>query len=495
MATKRRTSSLLRLGGVSVATVFAISCAANPATGRRQLNFYSQAEEIEIGRNADREILGQMGIVDDPALQGWVAELGLRLAAKSERPGLPWSFQVVDDPVVNAFALPGGYIYVTRGLLTHLRTEAELASVLGHEIGHVTAQHGVNQMSKAKVATGGLLLGALVAPRIVGDLAASGLGLLFLKYGRDDERQADDLGLRYMSGTGYDPREMPRVLDVLRRVGEIQGAGRIPSWMSSHPDPGDRAQRAARLVEERGYASGGEVGAERFLRRTDGLVFGADPRNGYFEGRRFHHPAMAFTVEFPQGWAAANETSRVAATHPDRIALVELRLADGASPDEAARAFLGQQGLTAGSSRAASINGLATVETSFSVPREGLTPIIGQASFVAQESRVFRLTALVVPEGVERVQGDLRSYLGSFARLTDPGKLAVRAQRVRVVELAGAMTFEEFLRRHPSDEKRELLELINGIADPSRTIPAGTLLRRVEGRKVGTQKIDSESSG
>jgi predicted Zn-dependent protease len=243
---------------LALATLLAAQCATNPATGRRQLNLYSEAQEIALGRQADQQITAQLGLVDDPELQEWVTGIGRRLAVVSERPSLPWSFKVVDNPVVNAFALPGGFIYVTRGLLAFLRSEAELAGVLGHEIGHVTAQHSVNQMSKQQLAAGGLLVGMIVSPEVArfGDLAQTGLGLLFLKYSRDDERQADDLGLRYMVGGGWEPRELPGVFDVLRGVGEIAGAGRIPNWLSSHPDPERRNERTARLIADRRYPRG-----------------------------------------------------------------------------------------------------------------------------------------------------------------------------------------------------------------------------------------------
>ena len=167
------------LAGVAaaLAAVALAGCASNPATGKSQLNFYSEAQEIEMGRQADAEIVQQLGLVDDPELQAYVSRLGGELAARSERPGLPWSFKVIDDPVVNAFALPGGYIYVTRGILAHMGSEAELASVLGHEIGHVTAQHSLNQISKQQVAMGGLLVGAILSPEVAQGAQAVQAGL------------------------------------------------------------------------------------------------------------------------------------------------------------------------------------------------------------------------------------------------------------------------------------------------------------------------------
>jgi len=473
----------------------ATGCSANPATGQRQLNFYSEAQEIAMGREADASIAAELGLVDDPALQEWVAGIGLELARRSERPGLPWSFKVVDDPAVNAFALPGGFIYVTRGLLTHLHSEAQLAGVLGHEIGHVTAQHSVNQMSKQQLAMGGLVLGSAVSPEVsrLGGLAQTGLGLLFLKYGRADESQADELGLRYMTRGGYEPREMPGVFEVLRRVGEIAGGSAIPSWLSSHPDPGSRSERTERRIAEGSYAPG-EVGSERFLRRTDGLVFGADPRQGFFEGSTFFHPDLAFRLDVPSGWTAANEKSRVIAVHPDRVAQVELRLAAGDSPAEAARRFTSQEGASFGETRDRSVNGLSAVETPFSVdPGEGRESIAGVARFVGLGGRVFQLTAVALESRVGESRGTIDGCLDSFARLRERARLEVEPQRIRLEKLARASTFDAFLRDRPSEAPLEVLELINGIDDAGRRLEAGTLLKRIEGRAIGSQRVGPDA--
>ena len=231
------------------ATAVLIACATNPVTGKRQLMLMSEAQEIAMGKAADQEVAGAYGLYPDPEVQAYVDGLGQRLAATSERPDLPWSFEVVDDAAVNAFALPGGFIYVTRGIMTHLSTEAELVAVLGHEIGHVTARHSASQMSKQQLAMGGLVLGMAVKPQLqrFGELVQQGLGLLFLKFGRDDENQADELGLRYMTGEAYDPREMLDVFRILDGVTRAEGGGaRMPDWLSTHPSPGNRLARIQR---------------------------------------------------------------------------------------------------------------------------------------------------------------------------------------------------------------------------------------------------------
>jgi len=226
---------------IMAAATAATGCVTNPATGARQLILVSERQEIQLGMDADPQISASYGLYPDSAIQQYVRTLGEELAATSERPQLPWTFRVVDDPVVNAFALPGGFIYVTRGIMAYFGSEAELASVLGHEIGHVTARHSAAQMSQAQLAQLGLGVGVVLLPELAdyAGLAQAGLGLLFLKFGRDDERQADGLGFRYMTRVGYDPREMPGVFAMLGRVSEASGSPGIPVWLSTHPDPGD----------------------------------------------------------------------------------------------------------------------------------------------------------------------------------------------------------------------------------------------------------------
>src|SRR5690349_2221528 len=185
-----------------------MGCARNPVTGKSELSLVSESQEIEMGKQASQEVAQTMGLYNDPKAQAYVADLGKRLAANTERPNLPWEFHIVEDASVNAFALPGGFIYVTRGLMTAINDEAELATVVGHEIGHVTNRHSVQQISKAQVAQLGLGLGSILSSDIarVAGAASAGLQLLFLKYSRDAESQADKAGFRYALGQNYDVR-------------------------------------------------------------------------------------------------------------------------------------------------------------------------------------------------------------------------------------------------------------------------------------------------
>ena len=220
------------------------SCARNPVTHERQLALISQEEEVRLGKQAAQEIDQQVGLYPDPKLQQYVQSVGMKLAKTTERPNLPWSFQVANDASVNAFSLPGGPVFVTRGLLTHMSSEAELAGVLGHEIAHITARHAVSRISEQALAQLGLGIGGIFSPviRKYGQLAGLGMQLIFLKYSRDDETQADGLGFKYMTSHGYDPRQMTSLFQTLDLVGQSQREGRLPEWLETHPDPGNRVK-------------------------------------------------------------------------------------------------------------------------------------------------------------------------------------------------------------------------------------------------------------
>src|SRR5918993_3967267 len=216
----------LRPAAVAVLVLTIAACATNPATGKREFSLMSEAQEIDLGKNMDGEIRREMGIYSDPELQRYVETVGMRLARASQRPNLPWHFTVVDEPAINAFALPGGYIYLTRGILPFLDSEAELAGVLGHEIGHVTARHSAQQYTRATTAGLGVQLLSIFVPeaRPFQNLTETALGVMFLKHGRDDELQADRLGVDYTASTGWNPIGVGGMLRTLSRLEKGNGS-------------------------------------------------------------------------------------------------------------------------------------------------------------------------------------------------------------------------------------------------------------------------------
>jgi predicted Zn-dependent protease len=463
--------------------IHTVGCSVNPATGKSQLAMMSEAQEIETGRQADREISAELGLYPDEDLQRYVSRVASQLAAKSERPALPWQFRVVDDPVVNAFALPGGFIYVTRGILAYFGSEAELAGVLGHEIGHVTARHSVEQMSKAQLA--GLGLGvAMIASetfRQFGGLAQVGMGLLFLKFSRDDERQADDLGLRYMVRASYDPAEMPRTFQTLGRVSAASGAGRVPTWLSTHPAPEDRFQRlseeVAALPPE---ARRGEVGRDSYLERLSGMTFGPDPREGFFEGNVFFHPGLAFRLTFPAGWKTVNEKQAVGALSPQQDAVVVLESAEGSSPEEAVQAFFSREkGLERGSSIATNFYAFRTLPSQ----DPGQQQVQGIVGFLEHGGRIFQLRGMAVAERWGGYQAAVRQALESFEPLSDARYLRVQPKRLEIVRLRSAMSLEQFLSRYPSTADAQTVAILNGVQAGS-PLEAGRLMKRVVGGEL-----------
>src|SRR3954453_18907989 len=318
----------------------ALSCARNPVTGKSELALVSESQEIQMGQEASKDVAQTIGLYKDPKGEAYVAEMDKRMAAASERPNLPWEFHVVDDASVNAFALPGGFIYVTRGLLTSINDEAELATVMGHEIGHVTHRHSVEQMSKAQLAQLGLGLGSVFSPQIAqfAGVASQGMQLLFLKYSRTAESQADELGFRYALNQNYDVREMANVFVTLERVSNLAGGGRVPEWLATHPDPGNRVTATQGRLDTLSRSLNNTItNRDEFLQHVNGLIYGNDPQQGFFEGTTFYHPGMRFQMTFPEGWQTQNTPASVVAGSPKQDAVIQLGLAGKTSPRRAAR--------------------------------------------------------------------------------------------------------------------------------------------------------------
>lgn len=456
-------------------------CAINPVTGERQLSLIGTQQEIDMGRQAAVQVKDEIGLVQDDALQAYVASVGMPLARGSERPDLPWEFHVVDDPSPNAFALPGGFIFVTRGLMDLMGSEAQLAAVLGHEIGHVTARHSVSQISQQELATLGLGVGMAVLPGLqkYGQLASTGLGLLFLKYSRDDERQADQLGFRYALDHGYDVRQMATVFQSLEKASELAGGSSLPTWLSSHPAPPDRIQAVDKRVAALNQPLNNlKVGRDVYLNHLNGLIFGMDPREGYFKGTTFVHPDMRFEIRFPDGWQTQNTAQSVAAGSPQNNAAVQLTLAGDTTPDAAARAFAAQQGVQAGTPVSVTIHGLPAVGVPFSATTQS-GALRGIATFLRDDGRTFSLLGYAAADAYDTYEDTFHAWAGSFQRVTDPALLNVKPKRLRIVQLPRAMTLAAFAAAYPSVVTLDQLALINQVDGNNAQLARGALVKQV----------------
>lgn len=473
-----------KLAALSALLLALAACSKNPVTGKRQLSLVSTEQEIALGKESAEQIAQQIGRYPDEKVQAYVNEIGQRMAKASERPELPWTFTVLDDPTVNAFALPGGPVFVTRGILTHMNSEAELASVLGHEIGHITARHSVDQISKAQLAQVGLGVGMIFSEdlRQYGQLAGVGLQLMFLKFGRDDERQSDELGFKYMVAQGYDPRQMAEMFNTLERASKGEGGGRLPEWLSTHPDPGNRAEKARERAAGVEHVERLQTDREEFLAHLNGMVFGEDPRQGFFQGNAFLHPGLRFRVDFPQGWKTANTAAAVMGVSEKQDAAIQLTVAGKLSPEEANKKFFAQQGVKAASLQSGTVSGLPATASWFEAQTEQ-GAVRGLVSFVAHGGTTFQLVGFTGAKQLEGYAGAFQKSFASFGPLTDPAALAVQPAKVELVKVPRDMTVAEFHAQFPSTAPVPVVAIVNGLPEDGKLV-AGATAKRIVGGQV-----------
>ncbi len=461
------------------------ACATNPVTGKREFSLMSEAQEIQIGQEMDQQVRQQMGVYDDPQLQQYVERIGSNLAGLSQRPSLPWHFAVVDSPAVNALALPGGYIYITRGILPYLDSEAQLAGVLGHEIGHVTARHAAQQYTRA---TGGQLglaaLGIVVpAAQQFGQAAESALGVLFLKYGRDDEIQADGLGVDYASRGGWDPAGVPEMLTTLGRLdATATDRNGVPNWLSTHPQPADRVQRVQATVNQM-RAGGRQWNAERagYLQYIDGVVFGDDPRQGVVRGTEFVHPDLRLALTFPGGWEVNNSASQVAAKAPNANLFMLLQLVQqpqGSSIAAIADAHMRKAGFTQTAGAPVTLNGFTAYIGTYRGTVQDLGDTIVRAAHIADGGRVYLFAGLAPTALYAQVESVFSRSIESFRRLSASEAAAIRPNRVQVTTVRAGDTWESIAQRTGNVVKPATLAIMND-HDPAESPRTGERVKTV----------------
>ncbi len=468
-------------------------------TGRKRAYGYTWQQEIELGKEADVEIVGQFGLYDDEELATYVENLGQRLLAESHarRPEAPaevqqtvFTFRVLDSPVINAFALPGGYTYVTRGLLAHVENEAQLAVIIGHEIGHVVGRHASIRAATQTFGQALLIGGALGGQAIFGgDTGASILQgggtiaqLAFLSYGRDAERESDKLGVEYAAITGYSSDEGAGFFHTLSRLSEASDS-RVPSFLSTHPDPGERDTQIHRMAAEWSLTyPGGRVMRDALLAQIDGIVVGENPRSGFTEDRVFYHPDLAFRFPVPPGYSVSNQASKVILFAEDEASAMVVSIEEGVgTAREAAEKFGAQDGMTVVQSGIGSAYGLPAQFVVADVDDSSDPALRLRAHYVEYNGRVYSILGLASREAYsERQAGFIRTMQG-FAPLRDALKLNVQPARLRVRTTASGGVFRSLI---PSSgaggfSARELA-ILNQV-ELGEAIPAGTALKFVEG--------------
>ena len=480
---RRKPVNILLAVAAAALIVWAASCAMNPVTGKKEFMLLSAGDELALGKQTDPEIIKSYGHYDDAPLNAYVSGIGMRIGALSHQPNLEYSFKVLDSPVVNAFAVPGGFVYLTRGILAYFNDEAELAGVIGHEIGHIAARHSAQQYSRIQAAQLGLGLGAVLSKtfRKYAGLAEAGMGLLFLSYSRDNERQADDLGVLYSSKAGYDAREMANMFVTLERLNPGEGKDGLPAWFSTHPNPPDRIaaiQKAAQDWQSQNPQARVAANRDAYLQKLDGLVFGDDPRHGYVEGQMFYHPELKFQFPFPSGWTVNNTASQVQIFNAKKDAVILLSMAAEKTPAEAAQAFVTGTKATVVTSQATQVNGLPAQRLVVDVATEQ-GAIRAMAYFIQKANLVYTFLGYTTQAQFDAHSAAFNQTLGQFKALTDAAKINVQPSRLAVRKVSRQTSLRQVLQGFSvAQDKLEPHAILNGMKLDD-TVPAGTLVKIV----------------
>ncbi|MCP8462984.1 M48 family metalloprotease [Pseudomonas sp. ZM23] len=446
-------------------------CATNPATGKTDFVMMSEQEELGMGQKYSQEILKQYPRYEDAKLQSYVQQVGERVARAGDRPNLQYHFTVIDTPDINAFALPGGYIYIHRGLMAYLGSEAELAAVLGHEVGHVTARHSVRQQSQSSAWN---ILGQAVAIGTGVNAAAdltNVLGTAFVRgYGRDMELEADGLGAKYLARAGYDPTAMIQVVRVLKnqedfardeaaRKGQATQPVGYHGLFDTHPD---NDQRLKQVVGPAQALAGGqqELGVERYLKAIDGMPFGDSAASGVRRGQNFYHSELDFTLSYPTGWGILNQPAALVGFTADQQAYIGMKLVqrDGQlTPAEYLRKGTGGRLAAEESFQQAGLTGATGV-----VPGSPARRI----AVIYQKDRAYLFVGAVKGRAsLESVDDQFMQVIRSFRPMRADERKLAEPRRIAVVQVKSGQTVEQFANAEsgPQSDSINRIRLLNDL--------------------------------
>jgi predicted Zn-dependent protease len=436
----------------------------NPVTGTTRAFGYSWAQEIQIGKEVDPEIVAQFGLYDDQKVADYVTEIGELILAESHlrRPETDrqfreteFTFRMLDSPVINAFALPGGYIYFTRGMMAHLSNEAQFAVVMGHEIGHVAARHASQRALRQTIGQVAVIGGAVLGQEIFGlpgqtllELSSTAAQFIFLSYSRSNERESDELGVEYAARSGYVAAEGAALFTSLKRISEKYGQS-IPNFVSTHPDPGEREKNIPRVAQrwaDRGFEQTIR-NEDRYMEIIDGMVFGDDPRQGFQEDGFFYHPDLAFRFAIPSGWRMINQPSQVVLLSPQEDGVTIFRIdSEATTPRQSVRSITGQDGIDLVEEREARSSGQwpAYMAKAHATLDDG-TPISLHIYSVAYDERIYRFLSYTTRNRYDTYRPNFENVTESFDRLTDREKLDIQPVRLQTYRAGRSGTFESFL--------------------------------------------------
>ena len=452
-------------------TALLAGCSTNPATGERQFTgLMSPQSEAKIGADAHQEALQTYGgLYQNQQLQNYVSEIGQRLSAYSERKDVQYKFFLLDSPVVNAFAIPGGYIYVTRGLLAYTNSEAELAGVMAHEMGHITGRHSAERYSTGMLTQ----IGATVASAAIGNSAAAqalgvGSNLFLSSYSRGQESEADELGVRYLSAAGYDVYGMSRFLNTLQLETQLQskisGQQAAPDFFSTHPNTANRVQAAA--SEARKYPENdGVVNRDRHMNLVDNMLFGDSPSQGFVSGNKFIHPQLGFAFDVPAGHRIINQPSQVLAVSNNGTALILDMVKRGSTSNPAAYIdTVWLKDSNAPRAEAITINGMPAATTKYAGTLNGKSVNIQVVAIAYSPDTFYRFQAAYPTNTPAPTVASLRDSTFSFHRVTETEKQQARPLQIDTVRAGGADTVSSLSAQMGfGNLKEERFRALNGL--------------------------------
>ena len=488
----KRTSILVLIAALVINAC--VSMQINPVSGNKRAFGYSWEEEIKIGAQADQEIVAQFGLYEDEELSNYVSRLGQELVEVSHlrREGIDekfqnaeFTFRVLNSPVVNAFALPGGYVYVTRGLLAHLNNEAQLAVVLGHEIGHVAARHASQRAAEQQFGQLAVIGGAILGESFgldggsILELSSQTAQLLFLKYGRDDERESDELGVEYSAMKSYEAAEGAEFFTSLKRISEEQGGG-IPTLLSTHPDPGEREQTIPRLAqqwEEKGYEQT-ILNQEEFLSQINGMMVGENPREGFVNNGVFYHPELAFQFPVPEHFALQNQPTAVIMYNQDQNAIIQFAIdSENDSPQASVQSFTNQQGIQTVNQNQISVNGMNGYQEEAMAQMEDGTQLQIQLTAISYNGNIYNFLSYTLANLYDQYSSLFSAVVQGFDDVNDPNILNAQPARLDIRKVDRSASFTQLIPQNlPVDLDAMDLAIINQV-NMDQTLEAGSFIK------------------
>ena len=464
----------------------AAGCAVNPVTKRTDFNIISTEKEKEIGKNAAAEVAAQMGIYNNPDLDAYVNEVGQRLASHSPRQDVTYTFAVIDTDEVNAFALPGGYVYVTRGILVLTNSEDELACVIGHEIGHVAARHSAQQISRSAplgvltgITAGVAGLASPILGNLVGGVGQLASGLILAPYSREQEREADRVGQQLAAESGWNPAAMTNFLTTLQREEAVLGARASKfNFLSTHPTTPERIENTRIYATELHRADVPPLTPTRaaFLHRLNGLPTSVRVADGYFDGRAFIQPDFDIRIDFPEGWKQRNTPAAAVAAEPSGDAFLILSLAaQSDDPLDGARKMAHEIGERLMQQvETTTVGSLEAARTVFRARTDG-DEVGVDVTWIAYRGNVFQITGVSSVSDLTTFQRSFGAARESFRPLTAEERAAVREDRLRLTEARRGESAKEVVARTGSTWSADMFEVANGLN--SAEVPAGETVK------------------